>query len=214
MPLLYRGCSPFLAAVLVVALTTAVTMYLVGGATKKTVSSVLGTLGGVTAAGLIAWVFGELAHISGYNVTEIETLISISDVSSLQVGELLFAGILIASLGAVMDVAMSISSAIEEVHLRNPALSAKELMRSGLHVGRDMMGTMSNTLVLAFCGSSINTLVIVYAYAMPYNQVMSLYDIGIEILQGLAGTMGVILTVPLVSVLMPLLLCGWKKVKK
>ncbi len=213
LPLLCRGCSPFLAAVLVVALTTAVTMYLVGGATKKTVSSVLGTLGGVTAAGLIAWIFGELSHISGYNVTEIETLISISDVSSLQVGGLLFAGILIASLGAVMDVAMSVSSSIEEVHRRNPALSAKELMRSGLHVGRDMMGTMSNTLVLAFCGSSINTLVTVYAYAMPYNQVMSMYDIGIEILHGLAGTMGVILTVPLVSLIMPLLLCGWKQRK-
>ncbi|MGI5897384.1 MAG: YibE/F family protein [Oscillospiraceae bacterium] len=213
LPMLYRGFSPFFAAVIVVALTTAVTMYLIGGATKKTVSSILGTIAGVVVSGVVATVFGSLGNISGFNVSEIETLISIERVSGMQVGGLLFSGILIASLGAVMDVAMSVASTIQEIYDQNPSLDRWSLFKSGINVGRDMMGTMSNTLILAFAGSSISTLVITYAYAMPYNQVMNMYSIGIEILQGISGTMGVILTVPIVSFLAPLLLTRKKEQK-
>ena len=214
LPMLYRGFSPFFAAVIVVALTTIVTMYLIGGPSKKTVSSILGTIAGVVVAGLFAWVFGALGHISGYNVTEIESLIFVEQNSKLQVGGLLFSGILIAALGAVMDVAMSVASTINEIYDQNPALTRKSLFKSGIHVGRDMMGTMSNTLILAFAGSSLNTLLLIYAYAMPYNQVMNMYSIGIEILQGISGTMGVILTVPLVSFISPWLLTLHKKKEK
>ena len=212
LPMLYRGYSPFLAAVVVVILTTAVTMYLIGGATVKTLSSILGTVAGVVVAGIVATVFGNLAHISGYNVEEIETLISIQNVSNMQIGGLLFSGILIASLGAVMDVSMSVASTINEIYDQNPALTMKALLKSGINVGRDMMGTMSNTLILAFCGSSLNTLVITYSYAMPYHQIMNMYSIGIEILQGISGTMGVILTVPLVSVIASWLVTRKKQV--
>lgn len=211
LPMLYRGVSPFLAAVIVVALTTVVTMYLIGGATMKTLASVLGTVGGVIISGIVATVFGSLGHISGYNVSEIETLISVEQVSGMQIGGLLFSGILIASLGAVMDVAMSVASTINEIYEQNSAHTMKTLFRSGINVGRDMMGTMSNTLILAFAGSSINTLVLTYSYAMPYNQIMNMYSIGIEILQGISGTMGVILTVPLVSFISSWLVTRQKK---
>ena len=114
---------------------------------------------------------------------------------------MLFSGILIAALGAVMDVSMSIASTISELHETNPSMNAKALFRSGIHVGKDMMGTMSNTLILAFTGSSINTLIFIYAYDYDYHQVINLYSIGIEIIQGISSTMGVILTVPLVSLI-------------
>ena len=111
------------------------------------------------------------------------------------------AGILIASLGAVMDVAMSISSTIEEISYQNPELGIKGLFFSGMRVGKDMMGTMSNTLILAFAGGSINTLVFIYAYNYEYLQMINMFDIGIEIIQGVASSMGVILTVPICSFL-------------
>ena len=79
-----------------------------------------------------------------------------------------------------MDVAMSISSTIQEIHDRNPEISKKELFKSGIHVGKDMMGTMSNTLILAFTGSSLNTMIMIYAYSYPYNQMINMYSIGIE----------------------------------
>ena len=110
-------------------------------------------------------------------------------------------GILIASLGAVMDVAMSISSTIEEISYQNPELGIKGLFFSGMRVGKDMMGTMSNTLILAFAGGSINTLVFIYAYNYEYLQMINMFDIGIEIIQGVASSMGVILTVPICSFL-------------
>ncbi len=148
---------------------------------------------------MIAIIFGKLAHISGYNVEDIETLIYVGQNSKLNIGGLLFSGILMASLGAVMDVAMSVSSTINEVNKIDTKLTSKDLFKSGISVGRDMIGTMSNTLILDFIGNSVNTMVVIYAYAFPYLQVINTYSIGIEILRGIAGTMGVILTVPFVS---------------
>ena len=100
-----------------------------------------------------------------------------------------------------MDVAMSISSTIEEISYQNPELGIKGLFFSGMRVGKDMMGTMSNTLILAFAGGSINTLVFIYAYNYEYLQMINMFDIGIEIIQGVASSMGVILTVPICSFL-------------
>lgn len=200
-PMMYIGYSPFWAATLVVVFTTLVTMYFIGGFSVKTACSVLGTIAGVVVAGAIAMIFGNLSHISGMNVPEIETMIVIGQNSKLQIGGVMFSGILIASLGAVMDVSMSVASTINEIYLHNPRLTAKQLFTAGIHVGRDMMGTMSNTLILAFTGGSINTLMIIFAYSMPYLQVINMYEIGIEILQGISGTLGVILTVPFVSII-------------
>lgn len=132
---------------------------------------------------------------------DIEKLVYIGQNTSLQIGGLLFSGILIASLGAVMDVAMSISTSIEELHFRDPDLTKRELFKSGIKIGGDMMGTMSNTLILAFTGGSLTTLMIFYAYNMPFMQMFNSYEMGIEILQGLAGSLGVILTVPMVSLI-------------
>lgn len=199
LPALYRGWSPILAAIVVVILTTLVTMYLVGGFTAKATVAVIGTVLGVLAAGVLAWIFGKVTHVTGYNVSDIENLIYVQEETGIQVGELLFAGILIAALGAVMDVSMSISSTLQELYDQNPTMTARQLFRSGMTVGRDMMGTMSNTLILAFVGGSINTIVMFYAYDYEYLQLINLFDMAIEIIQGISASMGVILTVPLVS---------------
>lgn len=204
LPMIYRGVSPILAAVAVAVLTTFVTMYLIGGISSKSVTSMIGTVAGVGISAVLAVIFGRLTGISGYNVSDIEQLQYVGQMTDVKIGELLYAGILISTLGAVMDVAMSVASTINEIHFRNPDLSRKELFTSGIRVGKDMMGTMSNTLILAFTGSSINTLVFMYVYGYSARQITNMYSIGIEIIQGIASTMGVILTVPLVSVI-----CAW-----
>lgn len=199
-PLIYRGFSPFWAAVIITIITTIVTMYLISGFTVKTICAIAGTVTGVLLAGLSAWLFGKVADIDGYNVSNIETLSYVGQITNIQIGGLLFSGILIASLGAVMDVAMSVSSAICEIHDKAPQLGCLELFKSGMNVGRDMMGTMSNTLILAFVGSAVSELVINYAYNLPFRQIINSYNIGIEIMQGVSGSIGVILTVPAVAV--------------
>ena len=196
LPMVYSGASPFWTAVLVVVLVTVVGMYLIGGWSAKTLCSIVATVVGVLAAGLVASVFGSLGHISGLNVSEIETLAYVGQNSKLDVSGLLFSGILISSLGAVMDISMSVTSHECELHAASPALSMRELFKSGMAVGRDMMGTMTHTLILAFAGGAVNTLVIIYAYAMPYFEYWNEYAIGIEILRGLSGSIGIIVSVP------------------
>ena len=213
LPMIYRGISPVLAAAAVAVLTTFVTMYLIGGLSSKSITSMIGTVAGVGISAVLAVVFGKIAGISGYNVSDIEQLEYVGQMTNVRIGELLYAGILISALGAVMDVAMSVASTISEIHFRNPQLSRKELFTSGIRVGKDMMGTMSNTLILAFTGSSINTLVFMYVYGYGIVQITNMYSIGIEIIQGIASTMGVILTVPIVSVISAWHL-KWKKEAK
>lgn len=196
LPLVYLKYSPFWTAVFVCFITTLVTMYLIGGPTRKTCAATLGTLIGVILAGVSAWCFSKASGISGYNVSDIETLMTLWNTNRIQVGGLLFSGLLISCLGAVMDVAMSISSAIDEIYRQNLSLSRKELFKAGLRVGRDMMGTDSNTLILAFAGSSVSTLLLDYSYNLPYQQIINSNNIGIAIMQGLAGSFGIVLSVP------------------
>ncbi|BBF41871.1 integral membrane protein [Lachnospiraceae bacterium KM106-2] len=201
LPLIYGGTSPILAAIVVTLITTCATMYLIGGWSIKTLTATAGTVLGVIIAGIFAIIFSKLTEITGYNVSDIENLLYVEEKTSIKIDQLLFAGILIAALGAVMDVAMSITSTILEIREKNPLLTRKELFRSGMNVGKDMMGTMSNTLILAFTGGSINTIVFIYAYNYQYNQIINLHSIAIELIQGVASSMGVILTVPIVSFL-------------
>ena len=196
LPLVYLKFSPFWTAVFVCFITTLVTMYLIGGPTRKTCAVTLGTLAGVVLAGISAWCFSKASGISGFNVSDIETLMTLWNTNRIQVGGLLFSGLLISCLGAVMDVAMSISSAIDEIYRQNTSLTRKELFKAGLRVGRDMMGTDSNTLILAFAGSSVSTLLLDYSYDLPYQQIINSNNIGIAIMQGLAGSFGIVLSVP------------------
>ena len=201
LPLVYLKYSPFWTAVFVCFITTLVTMYLIGGPTRKTCAATLGTLVGVILAGVSAWCFSKASGISGYNVSDIETLMTLWNTNRIQVGGLLFSGLLISCLGAVMDVAMSISSAIDEIYRQNLSLSRKELFKAGLRVGRDMMGTDSNTLILAFAGSSVSTLLLDYSYNLPYQQIINSNNIGIAIMQGLAGSFGIVLSVLICTIL-------------
>lgn len=208
LPMIYRGFSPFWTAVFVCFITTLVTMYLIGGPTRKTVAATCGTVAGVVVAGISAQLFSLASGITGYNVSDIESLMTLWNTEGIQVGGLLFSGLLISALGAVMDVAMSVSSSLQEIYNQNPSLTRFELFKSGMHVGRDMMGTDSNTLILAFVGGSVSTLLLDYAYNLPYLQIINSNNIGIAVMQGLAGSFGVVLCVPLTVVICTALFYG------
>ena len=201
LPLMYIGIEPFLAAVLCCIFITLFTLILLGGFSAKTFAAIAGTTFGCVVSGLIAFIFAYFMNINGYNVEDVETLILVEQNSHLNAGGLLFSGILIMSLGAAMDVAMSIASSVSEIYAHSPEISMKELTKSGMRVGRDMLGTNVSTLVLAFVGGSVSIMMIYYAYSMPSRQLMNSYFMGTEILEGLSGTFGVIAVVPLVSVI-------------
>lgn len=210
LPLLLSGMNPVLAAILIVFLSTFVTLWLVAGLNKKSITAMIGTLAGVLIAALVAYVFSELAHLSGGTMQDTEALLYVSETSHLQVKGLLLAGILVASLGAVMDVAMSIASAMFELSSVNEKLSSKELIRSGMHVGTDMIGTMTNTLILALAGGSLSTVILIYAATISPLQLINLDVLGTELIQGIAGSIGIVITVP-VTVLVAAFFCIKRK---
>jgi uncharacterized membrane protein len=198
-PMLYRGYSPALAAIGVVMVTLCVTLILLGGFTAKAFSAILGTISGVVISGLFLLVALEITHLSGFSASEADTLIQIAGKTHMKVAELLFAAILISSLGAIMDIAISIAASVQEVYQKNSSLGLRELFASGMNVGRDMMGTMANTLIIAFTGTSLNILVLLYSWDVRYYQLINNNMIGIYIVQAVSGSIAVILTVPLVA---------------
>lgn len=200
-PLILRGASPMLTTIGIVALTTAASLLLLTGFTRKTLCATLGCVSGVAAAGLFASLASALTPINGFNMSEAEELVLRAYDSELHISGLLVCGILIASLGAVMDVAMSIASACNELRELNPELSKKELFRSGMNIGRDAMGTMANTLILAFAGASLNILILFQVYDYPLIQIVNTDAIAIELIRGISGSIGIILTVPIVALL-------------
>ncbi len=195
-PRIISGFSPILAAIITAAVTTAITITMVSGINGKSLAAVAGIMLGVASAGGISIASGHIAHISGLQTYQAGEMIYLSQEMGIRVPELLFAGIIIASLGAVMDVGISISSSVFEVHSVNRKLGLADLYKSGMNVGRDVMGTMTNTLILAFAGSSLNTLIIIVLYRLPYIRLINLDLISVELIQGISGSIGIILTVP------------------
>lgn len=101
---------------------------------------------------------------------------------------------------------MSISSACSELQVLDPKITAGRLFRSGMNIGRDAMGTMANTLILAFAGASFNLLLLFQVYGYPMIQIFNSDAMAIELIQSISGSVGILLTVPLVSLFAALLL--------
>lgn len=196
-PLVLKGFPAILTTLVILAVTTIGSFYLIAGTQKKSLAAMASTIGGVCAAAVFAAAAGKLAHLTTYQMDEAEALMLVSTDNEFQMKNLFICGVLIASVGAVMDVAMSISSAIEELHVQKPQLTVKQLFRSGMVIGRDAMGTMANTLILAYAGSSLNMMLLIYSYGVSFVQLINTDFVAVELIQSIAGSIGIVLTVPL-----------------
>ncbi|MDO5402266.1 MAG: YibE/F family protein [Eubacteriales bacterium] len=209
-PLAARGYDVTGIAIVFVIIVTIVVFMIIDGIKFKTAAAMVSTIGGVLFAGLTSIIVEKYGHLSGYNMEAAENLMLISSQNVIRIRGLLTACILIAALGAVMDVAMSISSAVCEVYEADKRQTFIKLFKSGMNVGRDAMGTMANTLILAFAGSSLNLLLLVFSYGIPFYRFLNTDQIAIEILQAVGGSLGIISAVPIAAAVVSGLLC-WKK---
>ncbi|USD67047.1 YibE/F family protein [Vibrio sp. SCSIO 43136] len=203
-PGLFAGWNPVLLALGLISLKVIVSFALITGWNKKSLVSILGTILGLVAAGICAQLFGEMAHLNGLYLEKGEDLLYLGGSHQIQVRWLLFVAIMISALGAVMDVAVSIASSYQELIEANPTQSVKERMFATMRIGRDILGTMTNTLILAFVGSSLTTMMMIWGFQMPHEQFINIPTIGLSIIHGLAGSIGLTLTIP-----MTVLLCKW-----
>jgi len=200
-PLVLKGFPAIPTTVGIIAVTTIISFLLLGGLQPKIIAAVSATIIGVVFAAILASVVGYLTNITGYQMEEAESLVLIASSSSLKISGLFICSVLIASVGAVMDIAMSISSAVEELHANNPSMSVKALFASGMNIGRDAMGTMANTLILAFAGSSFNMVIMVYSYGVTFKQLINTDWVAIELIRSIAGSLGIVATVPAAALL-------------
>ncbi len=200
-PLVIKGFDPIPVALLVALLSTTATFLLIGGLCEKTLTAAISCALCTLLAGLIAYAAGLTSHITTMNTPEAEDLLFVMQGNSMQIHNLLFAGILFSSLGAIMDTSMSIASSITEIKTINNTLTAKQLYKSGMNIGRDIMGTMTNTLILAFAGSGINLFILFAMYGYPYVQLINLQLLVIELIQGLSGSIALVLSIPVTSLI-------------
>ena len=209
-PLLLKGAPTVLTTFLTCAFIALVSFTILGGIHRKTVSAFLGTVAGAFLAMIFAMAVQYFAKINGMRLEDVEPLLQLRYYSGavIRLKGLLTAGIIISALGAVMDVAMSISSALEEVHAANPDLSAKELFRSGMNIGRDMVGTMTNTLILAFLGSEFTLMIFLYARELTFFHMYSTAFVALETISGVSASIGMILAIPLTALISSTLISG------
>ena len=212
-PAILNDKNIYLWSILVCIFITAVTLSLVSGFGKKSMCALLGCLSGVACAGIITWVMDKFLNMTGLLEEESIYLYNLYPSNPIDMKGILFAMIIVGALGAVMDVAMSISSSLWELKEKSPAVTPGELMRSGFRIGGDMMGTMANTLVLAYIGSNLTCVLLLISYNANIQQVINREIIIFEILQALAGSLGMLLTLPLTSFICAMIYYGKGKVK-
>ena len=210
-PCLLRGVPAIPVTIAVSAVSAAAGLIFLNGYSKKTFCAGCGCVGGVLVSGIAAAVVGTLSPMNGFNMQEAENLILYGADQGLKVSGLLVCGVLISALGAVMDVALGIASSVWEMKEQNPDASVGSLFRSGMQIGKDAMGTMANTLILAFAGSSLNMLILVQTYNIPFLQLINTDSIALEVVQSVAGSIGILLTVPLVALISARLMARRKK---
>lgn len=200
-PMWLKGYKAVPLTLVTCAFITVFSLTLLGGVCKKAVCAMLGTLLCVGFSAGLALAAGGIARVSGLTMDEAEWLLDESQMLpvTLNIRGLFVSGIIISALGAVMDVAMSISSSITELSSVNPELTRGRLFASGLNIGRDMIGTMTNTLILAFAGASLNLMIIMFAAGMQPYQLLNNDDTIMELIRAIAGSVGLVLAVPVTA---------------
>lgn len=198
--LLLQGVAPVPLAIVSALAIIVVNILIIAGRTRKALIAGIGTLCGVILAGLFGWIAAEMLRLTGYSGDE-STFLQILN-AEINLRGIMISGIIIGALGAVMDVAISIASSLLEISIANPSYDRKKLFESGMNIGRDIIGSMVNTLILAYTGASL-TLILVFAMQkedFPLIKIMNMEFICTEVVRSLAGLFGMVLAIPVTAV--------------
>ncbi len=198
-PAILNGHNIYLWSIIVCVYIIAMTLCIISGFNVKALCAGIGCISGVVCSGIVVLFMDKFLNMTGMTEEESIYLVQLYPDTPINLKAIIFAMIIVGAVGAIMDVSMSISSSLYELRIKSPNIEPKELMKSGFTIGRDMMGTMANTLVLAYIGSSLTSVLLLVAYNASIEQVINKELIVAEVLQALAGSMGMLLTLPLTS---------------
>lgn len=196
-PLILSGFNPILATVLICVLSSIIAMYLVGGLNAKSTAAILGTVISLVIAGFLSIFVIKMASLTGFSSEE--SLFLFSAHPNLNFVGVLASAMIIGALGAVMDIGMSISSTVNELFVSNPQRGIKDLFDSGMNVGRDIIGTMANTLILAYLGSALS--LVLLSNNIDMQKFFNLNQVATEISSALIGSVAIVICVPLSAII-------------
>ena len=212
-PCYLKGYSPVWVGIGITAVLTAIIIFFVYGLDKRTLTAVSGALLGITTTCILGILFTGLFKIHGAVMTSSESLLY-SGYQDLDLTSIFMASIFIGASGAMMDLAVDITSAVWEVIGKKPDISAPEAILSGLRVGRAAMGTMTTTLLLAYSGGYISLLMVFMAQGTPVDHILNYKYVAAEVLDTVVGSFGLVTVAPFTALMAGLLLTRRKKRRK
>ncbi|MBR5318015.1 MAG: YibE/F family protein [Peptococcaceae bacterium] len=187
---------------------TFMTLFIVNGVNRKSIAAVLGCLAGVALSGILTVVMDQSMMLTGVLDENSVILHSLKPDDPIDLRALIFASIIIGAVGAIMDVSISIAAALAELKEKLPAIGFKELLQSGMTISRDIMGTMANTLILAYIGGFMSGVLLMVAYNSSMLDLFNREMIVVECLQALVGSLGILMTLPFTSFICAMLFRG------
>lgn len=204
-PSVLSGHNIYLWSIITCIYIIIMTLLIIDGLHKKTLAAIIGCSSGVIVSGLLTLIVSHFLHLTGITT---EDTIYIKQSFNIDLNALIFAGIILGSVGAVMDVSVSISSSLAELHDKVEHPNYKGLLGSGITIGKDIMGTMANTLVLAYIGCELSATLLSVVYSSSMRTLFSREKIVEEMLQALVGSIGLLLTIPLTAAVSAALYMG------
>ena len=205
-PCLLKGIPPLLVALMVGNLLTVITLLLVAGCNKKAYTAIISSMICSLMTCLLAVVFGDLFKMHGAVMDWSESLLY-AGYQNLDLTAIFQAGIYLACSGAILDLAIDISAALDEVIKNNPSVSRANLIKSGLSIGKSVVGSQTTTLLLAYMGSYITILMVYMAQGTPLMSILNSQKVSSEILHTFVGCIGLVLVSPLTAIICGIVYC-------
>ena len=204
-PAVLAGESIYLWSIATCIYVTFMTLFIVNGVNAKSIGAILGCLAGIVVAAVLTIFFEESMTLTGLLDENSVLLYGLNPDAPFNLKAIIFAAIIIGSMGAIMDVSISIAAALEELKEKLPQITFGELFQSGMNISRDIMGTMANTLILAYIGSALAGVLLMVAYNSAMIDLFNREMIVVECLQALAGSIGILMALPFTALICALL---------
>ena len=203
-PAILSGRNIYITTFVVCIYAIVTTLLIVIGPNKKALSAMFGCLGGVITAGVLMLAMDAVLRLTGALDRDTESLLLLPTETPINLRAIIFAGVILGAVGAIMDVAMSISSSLWELKEAGGVSDFKSIVKSGINIGKDILGTMLNTLILAYIGSSLSLILLINVNTQSLLALFNWEMIIVEFLRALVGSFGMLLTIPLTAGI-----CGW-----
>lgn len=191
------GGNPIFLSLATSLLIISFTTGMISGATKEAIAAILGAIVGLFAAGLTSVLLSRTSHISGIHLESVRHILYHTPPETfIQIPDLFFAVVIIATTGAMIDSTISLASTVSELKHQSPKITCIKLYKSSMQVGRSVLGANVNTLILAFVGTSLVTLLLIVLFGFSHLRIFNLELVAIEIIQGVAAGVSILIAIP------------------